>query len=37
MHCKKDATHRELEMKFTDETYDFLFIKDSAQVVVVKN
>lgn len=25
MHCKKDQTHKELEKKFTDETFDFLF------------
>ena len=25
IHCKKDPTHRELEIKFTDETFDFLF------------
>ena len=25
IHCKKDQTHKELELKFTDETFDFLF------------
>ena len=39
MHCKKDPTHRELEAKFTDETFDFLFQAQSDQQlkeVVVK-
>jgi hypothetical protein len=31
MHCKKDVTHRELEQKFTDETFDFLFVKSEHQ------
>ena len=32
IHCKKDPTHRELETKFTDETFDFLFkAKESVQ------
>jgi hypothetical protein len=25
LHCKKDRVHHELELKFTDETFDFLF------------
>lgn len=27
LHCTKDEQHKELQTKFTDETYDFLFIK----------
>ena len=26
IHCQKNAAHLSLERKFTDETYDFLFI-----------
>ena len=27
-HCKTDPNHKALELKFTDETFDFLFQED---------